>query len=78
MVTTGKINRKDLVRVIRDGVVIYTSKMSSLKRFKDDAKDVASGFECGIMVENYPDIKVGAQIETYTELKIKRKLKQSK
>ena len=74
MVTTGKVLRNAPVRIIRDGVVIYTSKVSSLKRFKDDAKEVASGYECGIMVENYNDIKVGDVLETYKEVEIKRSL----
>jgi translation initiation factor IF-2 len=74
MVTSGKINRNDRVRVIRDGVVIYTNDLASLKRFKDDAKDVAAGFECGIMVQNYNDLKIGDILETFKEIEIKRKL----
>ncbi|MEM6261080.1 MAG: translation initiation factor IF-2 [Bacteroidota bacterium] len=74
MVTSGKIYRNEPVRVIREGVVIYTSKLSSLKRYKDDAKEVAAGFECGLMVENYNDIKIGDIIEAYRETEVKRKL----
>ncbi|MFC1515602.1 translation initiation factor IF-2 [Thermodesulfobacteriota bacterium] len=64
-VTDGKIERGRLVRLIRDGVVLYDGKISSLRRFKDDAKEVASGYECGIGIENYNDIKVGDSIECY-------------
>ena len=53
------------MRVIRDGIVIYEGKLASLKRFKDDVKQVKQGFECGLMVENYNDIKVGDQIEAF-------------
>jgi translation initiation factor IF-2 len=68
MVTDGVIERNAGVRLIRDGVVIYTSKISSLKRFNDDAKEVRNGFECGIMLENYNDIKVGDVFETFKEV----------
>ncbi|MCJ8501151.1 translation initiation factor IF-2 [Desulfatitalea alkaliphila] len=64
-VTDGKIERGKLTRLLRDGVVIYDGKNSSLKRYKDDAKEVQSGYECGIGLENYNDIKVGDIIETY-------------
>lgn len=74
MVTSGKITRNAPVRIIRDNVVIYNSTLSSLKRFKDDAKEVAKGFECGIMVENYNDVKVGDIIEAYQKIEVKRKL----
>ncbi len=74
MVINGKIYRNSPVRVIRDGVVIYTSTISSLKRFKDDAKEVATGFECGIMIENYNDVKVGDHFEVYKEVEVKRTL----
>ena len=62
-VKEGRISRKDRVRLIRDGVVIYTGTMSSLKRFKDDAREVKEGFECGIGLENFNDVKVGDNIE---------------
>ncbi|MDR2342365.1 MAG: translation initiation factor IF-2, partial [Campylobacteraceae bacterium] len=65
IVTDGSINRGAKVRVIRDGVVIFEGTISSLKRFKDDAREVAKGFECGIGIENYNDIKVGDFIESF-------------
>ena len=64
-VVDGKIARNARVRVLRDGVVIYTGQMGSLKRFKDDAREVASGYECGIGIENYNDIKVGDILEAF-------------
>jgi translation initiation factor IF-2 len=64
-VIDGKIARNAKVRVLRDSVVIYTGKMGSLRRFKDDAKEVASGYECGIGIENFNDIKVGDVIEAF-------------
>ena len=68
MVTDGTIIRNAGARVIRNGVVVYTSKISSLKRFSEDAKEVRTGFECGIMMENFNDIKVGDVIETFKEV----------
>ncbi len=68
MVTDGVVERNSNVRLIRDGVVVYTTKISSLKRFNDDVKEVRSGFECGIMLENYNDIKVGDVLETFKEV----------
>ena len=65
MVTEGKIERNAHVRVLRESVVIYTGKISSLRRFKDDVKDVATGYECGIGVEKYNDIKVGDILEAF-------------
>ena len=64
-VIDGKVQRNARVRVLRDGVVVYTGKIGSLKRFKDDAKEVLAGFECGIGVENFNDIKVGDQLEAF-------------
>ena len=64
-VLSGKIGRNDLIRVVRDGIIIADDKMSSLKRFKDDAKEVAAGFECGITLEKFSDIKVGDILEGY-------------
>ena len=64
-VIDGKMARNAKVRVLRDGVVINTGQMGSLKRFKDDAKEVASGYECGIGIENFNDIKVGDVIEAF-------------
>ena len=68
MVTDGTIYRNNYARVIRDGVVIYDAKLSSLKRFKDDVKEVGKGFDCGIMVENYNDVKPGDVIESYKKI----------
>ena len=70
-VIDGVVHRGDFVRVIRDGVVIYDSKLASLKRFKDDVKEVGKGFECGIMVEGYNDVKVGDILETYKKIEEK-------
>jgi translation initiation factor IF-2 len=64
-VSEGNIGRNDLCRLVRDGVQLYEGTIGSLKRFKDDARDVASGFECGIGIDNYNDVKVGDVIETY-------------
>ena len=70
MVTDGKLVNHCGIRLVRDGVVIYTGKLGSLKRFKDDAKEVTVGFECGITIENYNDIKVGDMIEAYQEKEV--------
>ncbi len=72
-VLNGKIVRNSSVRIIRDGIVIFESTLSSLKRFKDDVKEVATGYECGITVEKFNDIKEGDHIEAYTMEEIKRK-----
>nr|WP_125591680.1 translation initiation factor IF-2 [Companilactobacillus baiquanensis] len=64
-VNTGSITRESGVRLIRDGIVVYEGKLASLKRFKDDAKEVKAGFECGITIENYNDIKIGDEVEAY-------------
>jgi len=72
-VTDGKVNRNNEARVIRDGVVIYEGKIASLKRFKDDAREVNAGFECGITLEKFNDIKEGDIIETYTMEAVPRK-----
>ncbi len=73
-VLDGKVSRSHLVRLIRNGVVAYQGKISSLKRFKDDAKEVLSGYECGIGIENYNDLKVGDIIEAYTREEKQRTL----
>lgn len=73
-VTSGKIFRNDRVRVIRENVVIYDSTLASLKRFKEDVKEVANGFEFGFMVDNYNDIKVGDVLESYRQKEVRRKL----
>lgn len=74
MVKEGKISRSSKVRVIRDGIVVYTGVLGSLKRFKDDVKEVAAGLDCGLNIEGYNDIKVGDTIEAYQIVEIKRKL----
>lgn len=74
MVLDGKINRQTRVRLIRDGIVVYNGNLGSLKRFKDDVKEVASGYECGLNIENFNDIKVGDIIEGYTQVEVKQKL----
>jgi translation initiation factor IF-2 len=73
-VMDGKVERSAHARLIRDNVVVYEGKISSLRRFKDDVKDVAAGFECGIGIENYNDIKVKDVIEIYTFDKVATKL----
>ena len=75
MVLTGKIIKSSGIRLIREGVVIFTGELSSLKRFKDDAKEVAKGFDCGIQVKNYNDIIEGDIIEGFHEVAVKKKLK---
>jgi len=74
MVLDGKIGRQTSIRIIRDGIVVYTGKLGSLKRFKDDVKEVSSGFECGLNIDNFNDIKVGDIVEGYELTEIKRKL----
>lgn len=73
MVLDGKINRNHDIRVIRDGVVIYTGKLASLKRYKDDVKEVSAGYECGLNIHNFNDIKVGDIVEAYEQVEVKRK-----
>lgn len=73
-VTDGKITRNTKVRIIRDGIVIHTGELGSLKRFKDDVKEVAKGFECGLNINNFNDIRVGDNIEGYELVQIKAKL----
>jgi len=75
MVTSGKIIKNNGIRLIREGIVIYTGELSSLKRFKDDAKEVAKGYDCGMQVKNYNDIKEGDIIEGYQEVAVKKKMK---
>jgi len=74
IVKDGKLTRNTKIRVIRDGIVIYTGDLGSLKRFKDDVKEVASGYECGLNVENFNDIKVGDVIEGFQEVEVKKTL----
>ncbi len=73
-VVEGKVSRGDKLRIVRDGVVVFTGEIDTLRRFKDDVKDVAAGYECGITVKNYNDIKVGDQFETYVVTTEKRTL----
>lgn len=74
-VTEGKVFRNSKIRLIRDGVVVYSGELDSLKRFKDDVKEVAYGFECGAAIKNYNDLKEGDMIEAYEEVEVKRTLK---
>lgn len=74
MVIDGKISRNTKIRLIRDGIVVHSGSLGSLKRFKDDAKEVATGFECGLNIENFNDIKVGDIIEGYEQVEVKAKL----
>jgi len=73
-VTDGKVNRNSKIRLVRDGIVIYQGNLGSLKRFKDDVKEVKFGYECGLNIENFNDIKVGDQIEVYEEVEVKQSL----
>ena len=72
MVLDGKVTRNTKIRLIREGIVIYTGELGSLKRFKDDAKEVNSGYECGLNIANYNDIKVDDLIEGYEMVEVKR------
>lgn len=74
MVEHGKVSRDNKARVIRDGIVIHTGPLVSLKRFKDDVKEVTTGLECGLSIKDYDDIQAGDQIETFEEFAVKRKL----
>ena len=71
-VTEGKIQRNAQIRLVRDGIVIHEGVISSLRRFKDDVKEVATGYECGIGIENYNDIKPGDEIECFEMVEIER------
>jgi translation initiation factor IF-2 len=75
IVRDGKISRNAQVRVIRDGIVVYTGVLGSLKRFKDDVKEVARGYECGLNIDGYNDIKVGDFVEAFTEVEVAKTLK---
>ena len=74
MVMTGKIFRDSKIRIIRDGIVVHDGLLASLKRFKDDVKEVAKGYDCGLQIKNYNDIQEGDQIEAYKEVAVKKKL----
>ena len=73
-VTDGKIVRNNRIRLLRDGVLIFEGNISSLKRFKDDVREVEQGFECGISLENFNDLKAGDIIEAFKLVETKRKL----
>jgi translation initiation factor IF-2 len=73
-VIDGNIKRNNKVRVIREGVVVYTGTLGSLKRFKDDVKEAAKGFECGLNIDRFNDIKVGDVVEAYEEVEVKQTL----
>jgi translation initiation factor IF-2 len=75
MVMSGKILRSSLIRIIRDGIVVHSGTLEALKRFKDDVKEVAKGYDCGIQIKGYNDIKQGDVIEAYHEVAVKKKLK---
>ncbi|MDR0982208.1 MAG: translation initiation factor IF-2 [Culturomica sp.] len=75
IVRDGKISRTSKIHLIRDGIVIYTGELGSLKRFKDDVKEVSKGFECGLNIHNYNDVQVGDMIEAYEEIQVKKTLK---
>ena len=74
LVTEGKVHNKDKARVVRDGIVVHTANIDALKRYKDDAKEVATGLECGISLINFNDIQVGDIIETFMEIEVQQKL----
>ncbi len=73
-VVDGKVQRNNMIRLVRDGKIVYEGKIASLKRFKDDAKEVATGYECGIGIENFNDVKVGDVMEAYVKKEIAREL----
>ena len=75
MVTSGKIFRNSGIRIIRESVVVYTGELATLKRFKDDVKEVSKGYDCGMQIKNYNDIKIGDVLEAYQEVAVKKKLK---
>ena len=73
-VLDGKVQRNNSIRLLRENKIVYEGKISSLKRFKDDAKEVAAGYECGIGIENYNDVKVGDMMEAYVKKEVAREL----
>ena len=75
MVTDGKIFRNSKIRIIREGVVVFTGELATLKRFKDDVKDVAKGYDCGMQIKNYNDIEQLDIIEAFQEVEVKKKMK---
>jgi translation initiation factor IF-2 len=75
MVISGKIFRDSKIRIIRDGIVVHDGVLTSLKRFKDDVKEVTKGYDCGLQLKGYNDIEEGDVIEAYKEVAVKKKLK---
>ncbi|MBZ0099052.1 MAG: translation initiation factor IF-2, partial [Taibaiella sp.] len=73
-VLDGKITRNTKINIVRDGIVVFTGELASLKRFKDDVKEVATGYECGLSVKNYNDIRVSDILEGFEEVEVKRTL----
>ena len=74
LVREGKIKRTNKIRIIRDGIVVYSGELDSLKRFKDDVKEVGTNYECGLNIKNYNDIRVGDLIESYEETEVRKTL----
>ena len=74
MLQTVELIRNHQVRIIREGIVVYSGELGSLKRFKDDVKEVKNGYECGLNIANYNDIRVGDVVEAYEEVEVNRKL----
>jgi translation initiation factor IF-2 len=74
MVVEGKIARNNRIRLVRDGIIIHTGELGSLKRFKDDVKEVTNNMECGMIVKNYNDLKQGDLIEAFEEIEVNRTL----
>ena len=74
MVKEGKIIRNSSIRVIREGIIVYSGELGSLKRFKEDVREVASGYECGLNIAGFNDIKIGDMIEAYQEVEVMKKL----
>jgi translation initiation factor IF-2 len=72
-VLDGKVERNNKLRIIRDGVVVHEGEIETLKRFKDDMKEISKGYECGIQVKNYNDLRIGDIIETFKNVEVKRK-----
>jgi translation initiation factor IF-2 len=73
-VTSGTVRRNSSVRILRDGTVIYETRIAQLRRFKDDVREVTAGMECGIVLENYPDVKEGDVIEVYEKREVEQTL----
>jgi translation initiation factor IF-2 len=73
-VLDGKVARNNRIRLVREGIVIYTGELASLKRYRDDAKEVTTNMECGLVIRNYNDIKIGDIVEAFEEIEVKRTL----